>query len=144
MTKSVEEEILKYIDEFDPVESKDLLETVFEKLRKILQDPEEVENWIIGQMDIYLNEGKAGINGFLADGKAALKQLGFDSNQVDNWLTPIVDGLEHREHVVNHLKKVIVGAGKLGVGVVSTFIGRTWDTSISGREWQKDIDYNFE
>jgi sugar phosphate isomerase/epimerase len=50
----------------------------------------------------------------------------------------------HREHVVEHLKMVIVGAKKLGVGVVGTFVGRSWNTETTGREWQKDLDYNFE
>ena len=34
----------------------------------------------------------------------------------------------HREQVAEHLKKVIRAAPKVGVGVVSTFVGRDWHT----------------
>jgi sugar phosphate isomerase/epimerase len=77
------------------------------------------------------------IKGLMADNNQELSVLGYYPNALHPDPT-------HRSHVVNHLKKVITGARKLGVGVVSTFIGRTWDTSISGRDWQKDLDFNFE
>jgi sugar phosphate isomerase/epimerase len=77
------------------------------------------------------------IKGLMSDHHVDLSVLGYYPNALH-------PDLEHRNHVVDHLKKVIVGAGKLGVGIVSTFIGRIWDTSISGREWRKDLDYNFE
>ncbi|MCK5314307.1 MAG: sugar phosphate isomerase/epimerase, partial [Anaerolineales bacterium] len=57
---------------------------------------------------------------------------------------PLHPDLDHRDHVINHLKKVIVGAETLGVGIVGTFVGRAWNPEITGREWQKDIDYNFD
>ncbi|HEB33142.1 MAG TPA: sugar phosphate isomerase/epimerase [Spirochaetes bacterium] len=85
-----------------------------------------------------LTEGKASeINGYLKEKNLEISSLGY----YPNILHP---DLSHREHVTGHLKKVIEGAGKLGVGVVGTFIGRTWDTEISGRVWQKDIDHNFD
>ena len=40
----------------------------------------------------------------------------------------------HRELVVGHLRKVILTAAKLGIGVVNTFVGR---------DWQKSIDDNW-
>jgi sugar phosphate isomerase/epimerase len=85
-----------------------------------------------------LTGGKASeINGYLSEKNLEISSLGY----YPNILHP---DLSHREHVTAHLKKVIEGAGKLGVGAVGTFIGRTWDTDISGRVWQKDIDHNFD
>jgi sugar phosphate isomerase/epimerase len=77
------------------------------------------------------------INGMMAEKGLEISSLGYYPN-------PLHPDLDHREHVINHLKKVIVGAETLGVGIVGTFVGRTWNVEISGREWQKDIDYNFE
>jgi len=50
----------------------------------------------------------------------------------------------HREHVIAHLKKVIVGAEMLGVDIVGTFVGRSWNPELTGRDWNKDLEYNFE
>lgn len=43
---------------------------------------------------------------------------------------PLDPNPEHRRTVVEHLKKVIAAAPKVGVGVVNTFIGRDWKQSI--------------
>ena len=77
------------------------------------------------------------INGLVAKKGLEISSLGYYPN-------PLHPDLEHREHVVSHLKKVILGAEKLGVGIVGTFVGRSWNPEVTGREWQKDIDYNFE
>ena len=85
-----------------------------------------------------LTPGKASeINGMLEEKGLEISSLGYYPN-------PLHPDLEHREHVIAHLKKVIVGAETLGVGVLGTFVGRTWNAEITGREWQKDLDYNFE
>jgi len=73
------------------------------------------------------------IKGLMTENNLDLSVLGYYPNALH-------PDPEHRAHDINHLKKVIIGAGKLGVGVVSTFIGRTWDSTISGRDWQKDLD----
>jgi len=78
----------------------------------------------------------AEINGMLAEKGLAISALGYYPN-------PLHPDLAHREHVIAHLKKVIVGAETLGVGIVGTFVGRTWNPELTGRDWQKDIDYNF-
>ena len=67
----------------------------------------------------------------------AISSLGYYPN-------PLHPDKEVREHSIEHLKRVIAAAGTLGVGVVGTFVGRTWNPETSGREWQKDIDLNFE
>lgn len=94
MTRAIEEEINLEIDKFTISGAASILDDVFIKLREIFNDTDKVKKWLLGQMNLYLNTGRAGLNGFLADGKAALEQLGFDSSEVDKWLTPIVDGLE--------------------------------------------------
>jgi sugar phosphate isomerase/epimerase len=77
------------------------------------------------------------INGMISAKELEISSLGYYPN-------PLHPDLDHREHVINHLKKVIVGAETLGVGIVGTFVGRAWNPEITGREWQKDIDYNFD
>jgi sugar phosphate isomerase/epimerase len=77
------------------------------------------------------------INGMLAEKGLEISSLGYYPN-------PLHPDLAHREHVIAHLKKVIVGAEMLGVDIVGTFVGRAWNVEITGREWQKDLDYNFE
>lgn len=42
---------------------------------------------------------------------------------------------EHRRHVADHLKKVIRAARMIGVGVVSTFIGRDWNQNAAAN-WE--------
>ena len=77
------------------------------------------------------------ITDMLADKELEISSLGYYPN-------PLHPDLEHREHVVGHLKKVIVGAEMLGVDIVGTFVGRSWNLELTGRDWQKDLDYNFE
>jgi len=77
------------------------------------------------------------INAMLAEKGLEISALGYYPN-------PLHPDPAHREHVIAHLKKVIVGAEMLGVGIVGTFVGRTWNPELTGRDWQKDLDYNFE
>jgi len=77
------------------------------------------------------------INGMLSAKGLVVSSLGYYPN-------PLHPDKEIREHSIEHLKRVIAGANMLGVGVVGTFVGRTWNAEITGREWQKDIDLNFE
>jgi len=76
------------------------------------------------------------INGMLAEKGLAISSLGYYPNALH-------PDLAHREHVIAHLKKVILGAEMLGVSIVGTFVGRAWNPELTGREWQKDLDYNF-
>jgi sugar phosphate isomerase/epimerase len=55
---------------------------------------------------------------------------------------PLHGDLERREHDIAHLKKVILGAEKLGVGIVGTLTGRPHDF-VPG-EWHENIDRHFE
>lgn len=77
------------------------------------------------------------INDMLAEKGLEISSLGYYPN-------PLHPDLEHREHVVAHLRKVIVGAETLGVDIVGTFVGRCWNPALTGRDWNKDLDYNFE
>ena len=83
------------------------------------------------------NEQIAETRDIVADQGMEISALGYYPN-------PLHPDPEHRQHVIGHLKKVIAGAQKLGVGVVGTFVGRTWNFEATGRDWQKDIDHNFE
>ena len=77
------------------------------------------------------------INGMLAEKDLEISCLGYYPNALH-------PDPKHREHVIAHLKNVIVAAEMLDVDIVGTFVGRTWNTEITGRDWQKDLDYNFE
>jgi len=77
------------------------------------------------------------INAMLAEKELGISALGY----YPNCLHP---DPAHREHVIAHLKKVIVGAQMLGVGIVGTFVGRSWNPEVTGRDWNKDLEYNFE
>lgn len=73
-----------------------------------------------------------------------LRESGLSISSLGYYPNPLHPDREEREHSIEHLKHVIAGAGMLGVGVVGTFAGRTWDPGVTGRVWQKDIDLNFE
>jgi sugar phosphate isomerase/epimerase len=77
------------------------------------------------------------INGMMSDKGLEITALGYYPN-------PLHPDLAHRNHVIDHLKKVIIGAEKLGVGIVGTLVGRSWNPELTGRVWEKDIEYNFE
>jgi sugar phosphate isomerase/epimerase len=53
----------------------------------------------------------------------AISGLGYYPNPLD-------PNPEHRRTVVEHIKKVIAAAPKLGVGVVNSFVGRDWKLSV--------------
>src|SRR5262245_19987603 len=53
-----------------------------------------------------------------------LRKTGVRISGLGYYPNPLDPSPEHRQHVVEHLKKVIAAAPKLGVGVVNTFIGR--------------------
>ena len=70
------------------------------------------------------NDAEAGrIRELVKKHGVAISGLGYYPNPLD----PDPD---HRRTVIEHLKKVIAAAPKLGVGVVNTFIGRDWTKSI--------------
>lgn len=53
-----------------------------------------------------------------------LRKTGVSISGLGYYPNPLDPAAEHRQHVVEHLKKVIAAAARLGVGVVNTFIGR--------------------
>jgi sugar phosphate isomerase/epimerase len=73
----------------------------------------------------------------------SLREKGLEISALGYYPNTLHPDLAQREHAVDHLRKVILGAEMLGVGVLGTFIGRTWDTAKTGRVWEKDIDLNF-
>ncbi len=81
--------------------------------------------------------GASEINDTLARKGLGISSLGYYPNALH-------PDLEHREYVIGHLKKVIVGAEMLGVDIVGTFVGRSWNPELTGRDWNKDRDHNFE
>ena len=52
-----------------------------------------------------------------------LKKKGLDVSALGYYPNPLHPDKTHRKAVIEHLKKVIEGAGKMGVGLVNTFCG---------------------
>jgi sugar phosphate isomerase/epimerase len=76
--------------------------------------------------------------------KRMLSEMGVEITALGYYPNPLHPDPAHRKHVIAHLKKVIIGAEKLGVGIVGTLVGRSWNTERTGRDWKKDLDYNFQ
>jgi sugar phosphate isomerase/epimerase len=57
------------------------------------------------------------------DISAALKDKNLSISALGYYPNPLHPDATHRQAVIDHLKKVIVAAGKMGVGVVNTFCG---------------------
>jgi sugar phosphate isomerase/epimerase len=70
------------------------------------------------------------------------REKGIEISALGYYPNPLHDDLKVRQRMIDHLKKVIVGAEKLGVGIVGTFTGRP--SSIAGRDWHQTIDRHFE
>jgi sugar phosphate isomerase/epimerase len=62
--------------------------------------------------------------------KAILKKYNLEISSLGYYPNPLHPDLEHRETVINHLKKVIVAAGMLEIPVVGTFVGRDKNKTI--------------
>lgn len=73
--------------------------------------------------------------------KGLSQEKGIEISVLGYYANTLHDDPDHRQHVIDHLKKVIVGAEKLGVGVVGTFTGRP--ASLAARNWQETIDLHF-
>jgi sugar phosphate isomerase/epimerase len=74
--------------------------------------------------------------------KSLLADRGMEITALGYYPNPLHPDKEHRDHVIGHLKKVILGAEKLGVGIVGTLVGRNYQ--LTGRDWQKSINDNLE
>ncbi len=76
--------------------------------------------------------------------KGMLSEAGVEITALGYYPNPLHPDLAHRRYVIEHLKKVIIGAEKLGVGIVGTLVGRSCNTELTGRDWKKDLNNNFQ
>lgn len=67
--------------------------------------------------------------------KALMKCHSLEISSLGYYPNPLDPDPAHREMVIDHLKKVIVAAHRLGVSVVGTFVGR---------DWWKTVEDNFK
>src|SRR5882724_10916264 len=72
------------------------------------------------------------INETMAAAGVAISGLGYYPN-------PLAPDAAESKMYVDHIKKVIVAAEKLGVGVVNTFVGRDWTKSVDDN-WPRFLD----
>jgi len=71
----------------------------------------------------------------VAEIKTLMQQHNLEISSLGYYPNPLDPDPAHRELVIDHLKKVIVAAEQLGVGIVGTFVGR---------DWWKTVDENFK
>ena len=74
--------------------------------------------------------------------KGLCNQKGVELSALGYYPNALHEDPDHRKRVVDHLKAVILGAEKLGVGLVGTFTGRP--AALAGRSWPETIDRHFE
>jgi sugar phosphate isomerase/epimerase len=60
-----------------------------------------------------------------------VKKTGVAISGLGYYPNPLHPDAEHRRRVVEHLKKVIAEAPRVGVDVVNTFVGRDWKKSVA-------------
>jgi sugar phosphate isomerase/epimerase len=60
-----------------------------------------------------------------------VKKTGVAISGLGYYPNPLHPDAEHRRRVVDHLKKVIAAAPRVGVDVVNTFVGRDWKKSVA-------------
>jgi sugar phosphate isomerase/epimerase len=60
-----------------------------------------------------------------------VKKTGVAISGLGYYPNPLHPDAEHRRRVVEHLKKVIAAAPRVGVDVVNTFVGRDWKKSVA-------------
>lgn len=58
--------------------------------------------------------------------RAMLQRFGLEISSLGYYPNPLDPDPARREHVIDHLRKVILAAEMLGVSVVGTFVGRDW------------------
>jgi sugar phosphate isomerase/epimerase len=58
--------------------------------------------------------------------KALMQRHGLQISSLGYYPNPLDPDPTIREHAIDHFKKVIVAANRLGVGIAGTFIGRDW------------------
>jgi len=66
---------------------------------------------------------------------ASLAETGLSVSGLGYYPNPLHPDAAHREAVMGHLRKVIVAAGRMGVGVVNTFVGGDAAKSVDAN-WQ--------
>src|SRR5438046_1920415 len=62
--------------------------------------------------------------------RALVDKTGVAISGLGYYPNPLHPDPEHRRRVIDHLKKVISAAPRVGVHVVNTFVGRDWKRSI--------------
>jgi sugar phosphate isomerase/epimerase len=75
--------------------------------------------------------------------KQLQKEKGVEITALGYYSNPLHTDTERREHDIAHTKKVILGAEKLGVGVVGVLTGRSRNPERYGRVWKDAIEYGF-
>lgn len=95
----------------------------------------EVMCWPPGAADRrYAGVTHLDVSAFTADEAERVRDLvkkhGVAVSGLGYYPNPLDPNPEHRRTVIDHLKKVIAAAPKVGVGVVNTFVGRDWKHSI--------------
>lgn len=76
--------------------------------------------------------------GRIDDIRGRCAERGVEISALGYYANPLQDEPAGRQHDIDHLKKVIRGAEKLGVGIVGTMTGRP--ATVVSRNWRENVD----
>jgi sugar phosphate isomerase/epimerase len=111
------------------------LKDVFEVSAAFGYDTVEVMSWPVGKAErryagvTHINVTDLGekdideISTLQSDSGISISGLGYYGN-------PLTTDMQESERTIAHIKDVILGAEKLGISIVNTFVGRDWTLSI--------------
>jgi sugar phosphate isomerase/epimerase len=88
------------------------------------------------------------VESLISDKVAEINQLqadkGVEITALGYYVNPLHPDQKTREHDIDHTRKVILGAEKLGVGIIGVLVGRSSAPERYGRVWKDAIEYGFE
>jgi sugar phosphate isomerase/epimerase len=88
------------------------------------------------------------VESLISDKVAEINQLqadkGVEITALGYYVNPLHPDQKTREHDIDHTRKVILGAEKLGVGIIGVLVGRSSAPERYGRVWKDAIEYGFK
>ena len=120
------------------------LKEVLEYSRQVGYDTVEIMCWPIGKAE----RRYAGVthidvqdlfSGNMEKIHETISETGVGISGLGYYGNPLSPDKKEAESTVSHLKDVIIGAQKLGIGIVNTFVGRDWTKSIDNN-WKRFLE----
>jgi len=117
------------------------LNEVFAFARKIGYDTVEIMSWPVGKAERrYAGVTHLDVNALNSESSdqtlSIIKESDVSISGLGYYANPLSPDEQESQNAVDHLKEVIAGAEKLGLGLVNTFVGRDWTKSID-ENWER-------